>query len=202
LRWNVSEQYGTIADMSIKEEGTDILSEYMGIPIAFTVESILDVTRLDGDCDFRLEEKAVDEPYVKDYDAFNGGSPTRWAELWDISNWGVLAAYCNGERIGGAVIAYDTVGVDKLEGRDDLAVLWDIRVRPDYRGTGVGTRLFAEAVEWAKARGCCRFKIETQNINVPACSFYKKQECKLVVINRDAYDEFPDEVELIWEKMI
>jgi len=41
-------------------------------------------------------------------------------------------------------------------------------------------------------------KVETQNINVPACRFYEKQGCHLSSINRNAYKAFPEEVELIW----
>jgi len=34
-------------------------------------------------------------------------------------------------RLGGAVVAFDTAGVDLLGGRSELAVLWDIRVQPE-----------------------------------------------------------------------
>ena len=51
-----------------------------------------------------------------------------------------------------------------LGGRDDLAVLWDIRVSPPERGTGVGSALFRAAEDWAGTRGCTWLKIETQNI--------------------------------------
>jgi hypothetical protein len=56
-----------------------------------------------------------------------------------------------------------------LNGRNDLAVLWDVRVHPEYRGRGVGHRLFTAAAEWARTRDCRVLKIETQNINAPAC---------------------------------
>jgi GNAT superfamily N-acetyltransferase len=52
-------------------------------------------------------------------------------------------------------------------GRDDVAVLWDIRVSPRERGRGIGSALFRAAGDWARARGCRWFKIETQNVNVP-----------------------------------
>jgi len=42
--------------------------------------------------------------------------------------------------------------------------------------------------------------VETQNINVPACRFYARQGCVLGAVNRFAYVEFPDEVELVWYK--
>ena len=95
-------------------------------------------------------------------------------------------------------MAWNTPGVDMLEGRRDLAVLWDIRVHRDHRCRGVGTQLFKRAAAWARERGCCFLKIETQNVNVPACRFYAAQGCELGAINRHAYAECPDEVELVW----
>ena len=62
-----------------------------------------------------------------------------------------------------------------LEGRSDLAALWDIRIQPDYRRRGIGSRLFRRAGEWgAGAKGSRQLKIETQNINVAACKFYAR----------------------------
>ena len=102
--------------------------------------------------------------------------------------------------IGGATIAFRTPQVHMLGGRDDLAVLWDIRVHPDYRRSGVGTALFAEAAKWSRERDCKHLKIETQNINVPACRFYTQQGCCLGEINRFAYNvpQVAHEVMLVW----
>ena len=85
-----------------------------------------------------------------------------------------------------------------LEGREDLACLWDLRVHPDYRGKGVGHLLFSQAVEWARQKHCLRLKVETQNINVPACRFYARHGCELRGINRYAYGEALDETQLLW----
>ena len=87
-----------------------------------------------------------------------------------------------------------------LAGRDDIAVLWDIRVHPDHRRSGIGTALFAEVVKWSRQKSCKYLKIETQNINVPACRFYAKQGCRLGEINRFAYIEprVAHEVMLVW----
>ncbi len=87
-----------------------------------------------------------------------------------------------------------------LGGRDDLAVLWDIRVHPDWRGQGVGRRLFGRVVDWSRRRDCTQLKIETQNINVGACRFYGAQGCHLDGIIRGAYAEpaIAHEVMLLW----
>jgi GNAT superfamily N-acetyltransferase len=87
-----------------------------------------------------------------------------------------------------------------LAGRRDLAVLWDIRVAPERRGTGIGGMLFRAAEAWARARGCTRLDVEMRNINVPACRFYAGNGCQLRAIDRFAYADLPHEVELLWTK--
>lgn len=164
------------------------LAEYGQIPIAFEVRRVLDVSEAVP------TERTLDVPYVKDY------GPPQWASSFDLSNWGLLVARCGGRRAGGAIIAFNTPGVTMLEGRSDLAVLWDIRVALDLRGKGVGSALFRAVETWAAARGCRQLKIETQNINVPACRFYQRQGCVLGGIHRSAYPEFPDEIQLLWYK--
>ena len=137
---------------------------------------------------------------MKDYDAIPGNHPTDWARKFDLSNWGVLSARLDGEHVGGAMVALKTPGFSMLEERGDLGVLWDIRVAPHARGCGVGAALFGRAEQWAGARSCRQLKIETQNIIVPACRFYRGQGCTLGGIDRFAYPEFSEEVQLLWYK--
>jgi GNAT superfamily N-acetyltransferase len=88
-----------------------------------------------------------------------------------------------------------------LERRQDLAVLWDIRIQPAARRQGVGKQLFFAAAEWAQGRGCQQMKIETQNVNVPACRFYASLGCELGAIHRYAYAGHPrvgHEAMLLW----
>ena len=191
----------TSSKINIVEETSDVLSEYGRIPISFEVHSIFRVELVeDGLKGIRLSEHPVAHSWIKDYDAINGEGPIRWADRWDISNWGVISAIASGIRVGGCVIAHDTQGVHKLEGRNDIAALWDIRVAHRWRGNGIGGLLLESAIVWAKRRNCRMLKVETQNINVPACRFYAKHGFTLAAINRFAYPELPDEVELIWCK--
>jgi len=180
------------------EPNEEHLRGYGELPIAFTVCTRYRVEEITGGAGgWRLVEEAVCPPFIKDYDA-GAERPLRWQARWDISNWIVLAAMEQGARVGGAVVAWNTPGADMLEGRDDLAVLWDLRVHPDHRRTGIGTRLFAYAAAWARAKGCRQLKVETQDINVRACKFYAKQGCTLRDVQRGAYPEYPDEVRLLW----
>jgi GNAT superfamily N-acetyltransferase len=187
--------------VEVIQEPITALEEYAGIPIAFEVELVLDVADPGNSLgEFVLTERRLDVPYVKDYDAINGENPAQWARRYDVSNWGLLAARVAGRRVGGAVVAFNTPGLTMLEGREGLAVLWDIRVSPEARGQGVGSELFQAAVTWAKARGCRQLKVETQNVNVPACRFYARQGCVLAAVDRFAYPELPDEIQLLWHK--
>ena len=188
-------------ELQISEESVSTLSEHGHVPIAFEYERILELRIMDnGLGGFVFSERHLAASQIKDYDAIEAERPASWAEQFDVSRWGFIVARANGERIGGAVIAFDSAGVDMLERRRDLAVLWDIRVHPAWRGQGVGTSLFEAAERWAAQRGCSQLKVETQNTNLAACRFYAGQGCILGAINRLAYPNMPNEVQMLWYK--
>ena len=190
-------------DFEIIEKPIAGVAALADIPISFVVKSVFDVSALDdGLGGLGLTERRLNVPYVKDYDTIVGESPVEWAKRFDISNWGLIWAISKGMRVGGAVVAFETDGLTMFEGRKDLGVLWNIRVSPAARGQGVGAALFRAAQVWAAARGCRQLKVETQNINVPACRFYSRLGCALGTINRFAYPELPNEVQLLWYKLL
>lgn len=189
--------------VDIREESIGHLDQLAAISTAFLVERVLNVSLVEGGLGgIVLSEVLVEEPWMKDYDSIKGEGPSRWGERFDVTNWGLIAAHDSGGRVGAAVVAFDTAGVNMLEGRLDLAVLWDIRVRPEARSAGTGARLFSAAEAWARDRGCRTLKVETQNINVPACRFYRRMGCTLGAIDRFAYADLQDEVQLIWFKQL
>ena len=189
-------------NVKVTEEAPTALADYARIPIAFEVRCVLDVEEQAGGLGgLTLSARALDIPYVKDYDAADGG-PERWPLRFDLTRWGFFAARSGARRVGSAAVAFGTDGVAMLEGRADLAVLWDLRVAPEARGRGVGVALFDTAAAWAAGRGCRWLKVETQNVNVPACRFYARMGCMLGGIERFAYPEIPDEVQLFWYKAL
>jgi GNAT superfamily N-acetyltransferase len=189
------------ATVAIREEPPSALARYAAVPIGFTVRERLAVVDA-GLGGLHLVSERVPAPYVKDYDADPAHHPAAWADRFDVARWGVLAAHVGEARVGGAVVLADAPGVDLLEGRADLAVLWDLRVAPAQRGRGVGRALFAAAEAWALARGAAWLKVETQNVNVPACRFYARQGCRLGAVHRFAYPALPDEAQLLWYKAL
>ena len=182
--------------ITIREETMAVLGEYAKVSIAFTVESRYVAVPIGGAVGgWRLIEERVDPPWVKDYDG--GEPPNRWLR-WDTTNWRILSAFAGDERVGGAIVVHDSPELEFLEGCEDLAALWDLRVAPEWRRRGVGTMLFEHVVRNAKRAGCVELKIETQDLNVNACDFYAKQGCWLANVIPDAYPGWPDEVEFDW----
>ena len=133
---------------------------------------------------------------MKDYD--DDGGPEAWPSRFDLSFWRIFAARVNGSRVGGAAVVLRAPDMDMLRGRDDVAILWDIRVDPAFRGQGIGTALIAAVEAWSSAHGAEWIEVETQNVNVPACRFYERQGFVLRDVNRHAYPLLPSEVQLLW----
>ena len=185
--------------IEIREVGGKDLEQYGEIPIRFRVDSILRVDEAGGGLDgLALTEETVEKPYVKDYD--EDDPPARWRKF-DMSEWLFLMAFDGDLPAGGAIVALRSPNVHMLEGRTDLAVLWDIRVHPEYRRRGIGASLLRRAAEWARSKDCKQLKIETQNVNVRACRFYAAQGCHLGSINRYGYSGDPavaQETMLLW----
>ncbi|MCB9508000.1 MAG: GNAT family N-acetyltransferase [Myxococcales bacterium] len=173
------------------------LAEYASISIAFEVRSTLVV---DPRSAIVGAERPVAMPWTKDYDAVAPVSAI--PREFDTRSWGCWVARERGTAVGGAIVAFDTPGVDMLEGRRDLAVLWDLRVAHKHRGAGIGGALVTTAAAWATGAGCCELRVETQDINVPACRFYERQGFRLLSVEPDAYPECPGETKLIWSRSL
>jgi GNAT superfamily N-acetyltransferase len=171
------------------------LPAHIAVPSTFTSHTVFDVQLTQGK--WRLSERATALPFEKNYDVAE--DPMEWLRF-DTSRW-VLVSACEGEeRLGGAVVAFDSPGVEMLEGRLDLAVVWDLRVAPQACRRGVARALLADVEGWAREQGCRELKVETQNTNVAACRLYMQQGFALREANRAAYARYPDEIQLIWRK--
>jgi len=199
----------------------DELARHGRVPIAFRVERVLDPAvlarmarqgaREHGRGARRRAsgfppdaEHPVPRRWIKDYDVDPAERPLRWLQRWDLSAWRLLVAVDprRGRRLGGLVLARGTDGLDMLEGRHDLAVIWDLRVRPGARRRGVGSALVRAAIIRARNSGARELKVETQNVNVPACHLYLHHGFALRIVRPGAYPALPDEVMLLWYRAL
>jgi GNAT superfamily N-acetyltransferase len=168
-----------------------LYSLYDSIPSNFWVEAIYEVEHIKNT--LQLVEKPVETPFVRDYNAIGHYTPSAWAKELDLSNWGIFTAMEGDQPIGGAAVALEgpVFPVRHMQ-RQDLAVLWDIRVHPDHQCRGVGTALFLHAADWARGQGCGQLGIETDSSNLPACKFYASMGCELAGILKYGYSGVPE----------
>jgi GNAT superfamily N-acetyltransferase len=189
--------------VTIVEDSLLRLAEYASVPIRFTVDEVFD--------DRALAALAhggngvatrVSTPYPKDYDAHPGNRPTDWPNRFDLSAWTMLAASENGQRVGGAVVIYGDPQIDLLRDYPACALLWDLRVAPERRAQGVGSALLHAVEDVARDRGARSIRVETQQINVPACRFYARHGFRLERVVPGAYHDLPHELQLLWRKTL
>jgi ribosomal protein S18 acetylase RimI-like enzyme len=190
--------------ITIQEIDTDQFPHYGAIPNSYRVTSMFRIEVIDGGLGgFRLVEEHLAEPYVRDYNSAGDDNPAAWSAEFDLDRWGIfLVTDGGGHPVGGAAVAIDApvYPMDHFQ-RPDLAVLWDIRVHPDHRGRGIGSRLFNHAANWARLGGYGQLGLETDSTNVPACRFYRRQGCELGAIHRFGYigvPEVADNAMLLW----
>lgn len=183
--------------ITYKQVKQDKLSDYDTIPMKIEINEIYEIHKTGKGMEgikYSFEKKKV-APY--EYDFTVDDPVTGWAEKFDIQNWAFFLAYDEGKAIGGAAVAARTDEIRMLEGRDDIVVLWDLRVDDGYRHRGIGHKLFNIAVQWARENNYQMMKIECQNTNIPACNFYQKQGAELCIVNENGYKD-SEEAMLLW----
>jgi ribosomal protein S18 acetylase RimI-like enzyme len=189
--------------IDVQVHGAERLAEYAAVSIAFRVSEVLDLDAIAAVSGAEpIPTCPVADPYIKNYDTVPGDAPLDWPARFDVSHWSFLAALVDGKRVGCATLIARAPAVDLLDGRDDLARLWDLRVAPEFRHRGVASALLAAAEESAGARDIRTLMVETQDVNVPACRFYARRRFVLGAVNRGAYPDLPHEVQLLWYKPV
>ena len=169
-------------------------TDYGSIPNHFRVESLYIVQPVDdGLGGLALIETPVAETFIRDYNADGHDHPTAWAQEYDLRSWGIFLTRDGDQPVGGAAVALNSPVFPAQEmQRADLAVLWDIRVHPEWRGRGIGTALFQHAADWTREQGYGQLGIETDSSNLPACKFYQHLGCELGAILRYGYSGVPE----------
>lgn len=165
------------------------LDRYASIPAVVPVQSVLVPQAIEGGLGgIRLTERRLTAPYEKDYDAVN--PPSTWRDAHPKASWLLVLAE-DGETLVGAAAALSAGGT--------TAELWDIRVAPASRRGGVGRALLEHVASWAASRGAMALVAETQNVNVPACRFYRAAGAGLGALDLHLYaPPVAEEVALFW----
>ncbi|WP_226671981.1 GNAT family N-acetyltransferase [Rossellomorea aquimaris] len=185
--------------MHIQQIDHSKLSQYATISIAYEVMTKLHISPIhNGLGGLQLVEKPC-TPYVKDYDLLPDCPPLCWTGQFDLDEWGLFVALENGIYVAGAAVAPEMTGFKR-----GAANLWDLRVQPDARGKGIGGKLLETVILWSKEREYNSLMVETQNVNVPACTFYSSKGFVLETIDQHGYDDpsVQDEVKLLWSLTI
>ena len=185
--------------ITYKQIDESYFGQYDKIPMIVRVTSIYQLEKINSGLGGMLLVETPVEEYNKDLGVYT--EATKYAAEFDITNWAFFMAFHDDMPIGAVTIASRTEGVQMLDGRDDMSVLWDLRIDDRFKQQGIGSKLFNLAVDWSKSQGFSQMKIECQNNNVPACRFYKKQGAILGKVDEYAYFKdaaVRDEVQLIW----
>ena len=171
-----------------------VLKNYDNLSIKYSGTSVLEIVD-DGIEGIVFKEVNVPK-FTKDFDEYS--LPSDLIGKFDLDNWKVVEVFDGELLVAGAILAFRTKAVNMLEGKDDLVVVWDIRINESHRRLGIGSLLFEYIKDWAKKNDCKRIKIESQNNNVRACKFYAAQGATIGSINRFAYADLPEETQIIW----
>ena len=75
-------------------------------------------------------------------------------------------------EVGGAVVAYATIGRNRARELSQEGEIYELYVQPEYQGTGLGTRLFAAARERLVAHGLKGLVVWALEDNRLAVDFY------------------------------
>lgn len=141
-----------------------------------------------------LELVKLKAPYVKKWDQ----GPSQVERLREMIAKGLSYGAYVGDRMVGLLVMERRVWNDTLH-------IEDLEVMPDWWGQGVGRLLMARAEEVARALGVRAISLETQNTNVPAIRFYRRNGYEIDGIDLSLYtnsDARDGEVALIMKKKL
>jgi ribosomal protein S18 acetylase RimI-like enzyme len=172
---------------------------YDKIPMNVDVRSEFQLRRIDGGLGGIAFDEVPVTPYVKDLAKFERA--TEYEKEFDISTWLFFMAFDDDKPVGALTLAGPTPNLYMIVGMKEACVLWDIRVDDKYKHHGIGQKLFDQAKYAAQEKGYKKMIIESQNNNVTACRFYRKQGAVISKIDTNAYASEPgleNEIQFIW----
>ena len=155
---------------------------YASLPMHISANSIYTLTRPDA---MTLSlKKAPREPFAFDV---ADEHPEAWKTFITMRNFKMFGIYEENRLAAAMSLVHDNPSVRMLDGREDVLLVWDLRVHPDYQRKGYGKALIAHAENEAKTLGVKHLRIETQNTNPNAVDFYSSMGFELSHIREHAY---------------
>ncbi|MBK8552199.1 MAG: GNAT family N-acetyltransferase [Ignavibacteria bacterium] len=133
----------------------------------------------DGEISFTLKFRELNEPFVKTYPV-NNDSILNYNDL--ISEGLSLSAF-DDNVLTGVLVAC------RREWNNSIWIEF-IEVAEAYRNKGIGTQLLTKLYNNLKGSGFRIIELETQNTNMPAIKFYRKNGFNITGLNTKLYD-FP-----------
>jgi GNAT superfamily N-acetyltransferase len=185
--------------ITYREVDSSYFEMYDKIPMLIPVKSIFVLEKIENGLGGILFKEVPVKEYCRDLGKY--AIATKYSEKFDITNWAFFMGFDDEIPIGAATVASKTKNVTMLDGKDDMSVLWDLRIDDRYKRQGHGKKLFDMAVRWSKLHGFKQMKIECQTNNIPGCRFYQKQGAVLGKIDEHAYQfdkDVKEEIQLIW----
>jgi ribosomal protein S18 acetylase RimI-like enzyme len=139
---------------------------------------------------WRLTERRLAQPFDKGglYDF----TPEMQQNIRARLNRGEAAyqrvAVADGQRLVGVL--------DMLwQAWNETAFIYNLMIDLDFRGQGIGQRLWHMAVRAAKNWNARAITLETQQTNIAACRFYARMGCRLVGLDESLYGNYTDDPE-------
>lgn len=103
-------------------------------------------------------------------------------------------------EIGGEVVGYATLGRNRARELPQEGEIYELYVRPEYQGIGLGTRLFAAAREKLAAHGLAGLVVWALEENDNAVDFYARAGGRDIAEGVEVFDaKALRKVAFVWE---
>lgn len=156
------------------------LEEYSSVDPTFRVDSYLEIPDDHEKLDLSSFREISVNPYYKNYDSLPGNNPTEWGKHFELERANLFILKHNDEKLGSAIVLLEP---------DGTAVLWDLRIKEQFRRMGAASSLLLEICKWCRFQKAGRLFVEAQNNNVAACRFYARHGFTLSSVEKHAYSE-------------
>lgn len=90
--------------------------------------------------------------------------------------------------VGGTIVGYATLGLNRAHSLPQEGEIYEIYLKPEYQGVGLGKRLFVEARQLLASFGCKGVAVWCLEENYPSIDFYRTQGGRDVAEGHETFD--------------